>query len=263
MTSFPIFTKYLFEKEKIRKQFFKENNLEYQSIITDLELSKKLCDYRNEHLEKLPKEYWEEAVDECVDFKVEFKRSTRKYFGEYGKFYESACVGKFYQNDVLIFERMISGNNIVLYGDGKNRNKTYFTTCEENNIVVYDLNQEKIKKMDLAFCGFLSQQGLRKVNADYMISNTLEYCTHVKFVDFIEMREFFNPEIEECKRICLISSQDIEQAEDDEDLISSIFPVEVTPEGFIIQDILCPEKELPILHYDKVMNFKFVTWKDD
>ena len=190
---------------------------------------------------------------DCVDvvgcFKVEYTRLSNGIFGDQAKFDESTTNAKFYQNDVLLFEKSVSGNTLILYGDGQTLEKTYYCTRSDHyHIGIYNLKNELIYTTSV---GWDCQKELRKINNKYMISNTSEPCTHSLSLGLLDMEVFFNPDAHN-EKTAFYNNARIGFTTD-----YGIVPVKATPNGFVIKHCDDWTKEYPILPYENVKEFNF------
>jgi hypothetical protein len=192
--------------------------------------------------------------DVVGDFRVEYSRYENDFFGCLGKFDDSSCNAKFWKGDKLLFQKEISGNTMVLYGDGKTLEGTYYTTIGSSgyNIDIYNLDNVSIRTTSI---GYMIPKALKKINDKYMVCNTSEPCTHCELLGLIDMSLFFDP---------LYHSDYIRPYDNSRigiDVEGDIIPVEATPAGFIIKNIQKPYLEYPILPYEDLENFDF--YQDD
>ena len=189
-------------------------------------------------------------VDVVGDFRVEYSRYENDFFGCLGKFDDSSCNAKFWKGDKLLFQKEISGNTMVLYGDGKTLEGTYYTTIDSSgyDIHIYNLDNVSIRTTSI---GYMIPKALKKINDKYMVCNTSEPCTHCQLLGLIDMSLFFDP---------LYHSDYIRPYDNSRigiDVEGDIIPVEATPAGFIIKNIQKPHLEYPILPYADLENFDF------
>ena len=195
-----------------------------------------------------------DTVDVVGDFRVEYSRYENDFFGSLGKFDDSMCNAKFWKGDKLLFQKEILGNTMVLYGDGKTLQGTYYTTIDSSRhgIDIYNLDNVLIRTTSI---GYMIPKAIKKINDKYMVCNTSEPCTHCELLGLIDMSLFFDP---------LYHSDYIRPYDNSRigiDVEGDIIPVEATPAGFIIKNIKNPDLEYPILPYEDLENFDF--YQDD
>lgn len=240
-----LFTNGLMEHKYLTDKFMKENGLTFRSeILNDPKLNEQYIRLFDECID----ESWVNCVDRVGEFRVEFQRFTNGIFGDHGKFDSSSNVAKFYQNDQLLFEKKLSGNMLVLYGDGKTLEKTYYTSHQNGKIHIYNLKNKLIRETTI---GFDAQKELRKVNDHYMISNTSEPCTHTNSLGFIDMRVFFDPTAHD------VCTKPYDNSRIGLSTDYGLVPTVTTSDGFVIKNYDDYTQEYPILPYDQVSEFDF------
>lgn len=192
-------------------------------------------------------------IDIIKNFKVEYTRLESKEFAySNDKWDYSNCTAKFYFNDKLIFEKELSGNCLVLYGDGETFENTFYTNNNKNSIEIYDMNNKLIRETTI---GHSTAKFLKKINNKYMLSNTSCPMTHDNTLGLINMEEFFNPEPEfhtNYKRPYDNSRIGLPTESYDE-----YVPIIATNEGFVLYNPIKKEIVKDVLKYEDVDDFDF------
>ena len=190
-----------------------------------------------------------DCIDTVKKFKVKYTRLQNKEFAsDLDKWDCSTCGAKFYFDDELIFEIELSGNCLVLYGDGETFENTFYTS-NEGKIKIYNMKQEFIRETTI---GHSTQKVLMKVNDKYMISNTSCPMTHDNTLGLINMKEFFNTDQEFLERPYDNARIGL-PTDGDEDYL----PIIATKEGFVLYNPVTKTVVDDVLKYEDVDDFDF------
>ena len=187
--------------------------------------------YERKEIEKI------DCKDKVGRFWVEYQRKTNGYFGMdgYGKGDDSKCIATFYEKGEPLMTKEVSGNMLILFGDGKNKDKTYYTlyNYDDGNIHIYDLNDKFIRKTVL---GWGAHLGLRKVGKKNAIAAYMTPCNHWYGLAFVDLKVLFDPTQSEPEKGHYDMSRNGICSSVDFKFEHKYVPVQAGPDGLFVQD---------------------------
>lgn len=221
-------------------------------INTHNEKGEPFSDILHNYIDELEDEEERESINiKCIDisgkYKVAYTR-TSNVFGNHGKFDRSETNAVFYENDKILFEKTVSGNTLILYGDGKTLEKTYYASRVGYYIDIYNLKNELIRQ---TLIGPFSQIEFRKAGPKYAFTCTIEPCSWSKTLGIVDLDLFFNRGAH---------SEELRPYDNSRtafDVDYGTVPIEVKPDGFILKKYDNWDTEIPLLKWENVENYNY------
>lgn len=151
-------------------------------------------------------------------------------FGLYSwKYSHGPIEAHFYFEDTLLFTKCFTNSpSMVMYGDGKTKENTFFTFNEKLKLNVYNMmNEFIVTKIDNESCYYFTE--FARVNDKFALLISQEPCTYDPLTYLVDLDLFFSNEHIEKSRVHVPLS-------DESGEIITLQPVVANDEGFIVMN---------------------------
>lgn len=171
----------------------------------------------------------------CGIYKIKYTLTSDLYpdntFGLYG--WKHSCnhpiEATFYKNDTLIFSKSFTrAPSIVIHGDGKTNDGTFFTFNNKLNLNIYNMNNEFIGTKNFSNDIFVE---FKRISDVYAICLYEEQCTSLPTSKLVDLNVFFDINNPGVGRKCEV---DFPLTDNYTDIC--LVPILATNKGFIIKN---------------------------
>lgn len=220
---------------KAHNKFFNDDDIYLPDYIEELNLQNDDQKIIDEYLKYSTAQ--QEFIIKLGNFKAIYTCDTGCPYNLFGYgVYSINVTVDFFEDDTLLFSKIANNiKSIILHGDGKTKSNTFFTINElqKNTLSVYDFENTHIRDVLIGadrFCEFV------KVNDEYAIGMTEEYCCHSPFTGLFNLNILFDKNQEKYDMAPYDKSRiHVPLSKESTDCDLPMLPLIATSKGFVVK----------------------------